>query len=86
MPKGKKNASLKLKFITIETKIQILNRIQNQERIADVARHFKLNESTIRTIKKNEDKIRNSVSSGSSVLAKITSRPRAKIIEKWNNR
>lgn len=57
MPKAKENASLKRKFITIETKIQILNRIQNQERIADVARHFKLNESTIRTIKKTKIKL-----------------------------
>ncbi|KAI9581583.1 hypothetical protein GQX74_012908 [Glossina fuscipes] len=35
-----------------------------------------------RTIKQNEEKIRCSVSSGSSVLAKIISRPRVKIMEK----
>uniref|UniRef100_A0A1A9W8G6 HTH CENPB-type domain-containing protein n=1 Tax=Glossina brevipalpis TaxID=37001 RepID=A0A1A9W8G6_9MUSC len=82
MPKEKEGTSSKRKFITIETKIQILERFQNQERLGDIARHFKLNESTIRTIKENEEKIRCSLSSRSSVLAKIISRPRAKIMEK----
>uniref|UniRef100_A0A1A9VE80 DDE-1 domain-containing protein n=1 Tax=Glossina austeni TaxID=7395 RepID=A0A1A9VE80_GLOAU len=72
--------SVKQKFITIETKIQILGRLKNQKRVADIARHFKLNESTMRTIKQNEEKIRCSVSTGSSVLAKIISRSREKIM------
>jgi len=82
MSNKEKRMQLKRKFITIETKIQILDRLQSQEKIADIARHFKLNESTIRTIKQNEGKIRSSVASGSSVLAKITARPRAEIMEK----
>lgn len=81
MPNEKKTP-LKRKFLSIELKIQILDRLQNQERISDIARHFNLNESTIRTIKQNEEKIRSSVASGSSVVAKVTARPRPQIMEK----
>ena len=59
-----------------------MDRLKAQERASDVARFFKLNESTVRTIKLNKEKIRKSVESGTSVLAKITARPRATIIEK----
>ena len=61
---------MKRKLITIETKIQILDRLQNQERVADISRHFEWHELTIRTIKQNVEKIRGAVSSGSSVLAR----------------
>ncbi|GFR13044.1 HTH CENPB-type domain-containing protein [Trichonephila clavata] len=84
MPKEKKEARpiSKRNFISLETKIKILDQLKNNERIADISRHLNLNESSIRTIRQAEDKIRDSVVSGSSVLAKVTARPRATIMEK----
>lgn len=54
------------KFISLDKKIQILDRFKNGDGSTAIARQFGLNESTIRTIKKNEEKIRASVSTGSS--------------------
>ncbi|XP_067131436.1 tigger transposable element-derived protein 1-like [Centruroides vittatus] len=82
MQNEKKRPSLKRNFISLQTKIEILDQIKNQERIADIGRHFNLNESTIRSIKQSEEKIRNSVASGSSILAKNVARPSAPIMEK----
>ncbi|XP_067140790.1 tigger transposable element-derived protein 1-like [Centruroides vittatus] len=82
MQNEKKRLSLKRKFICLQTKIEILDRIKNHEQIADIGRHFNLNESTIRSIKQSEEKIRNSVPSGSSIFAKNVAHPRAPIIEK----
>jgi len=45
------------KFISLKTGIQILDRLENQERITDIGGHFNLNESTIWTIKQTEDKL-----------------------------
>uniref|UniRef100_A0A1B0C0L6 Fork-head domain-containing protein n=1 Tax=Glossina palpalis gambiensis TaxID=67801 RepID=A0A1B0C0L6_9MUSC len=72
MHKEKEGTSLKRKFITIETKIQILVRLQNQERVVDIVRHVKLNESTISTIKQNEEQITCSVPSGTLSINAIS--------------
>ncbi|GFR26143.1 tigger transposable element-derived protein 1 [Trichonephila clavata] len=80
MPREKKEA--RPISISLETKIKILDRLKDNERIADISRHLNLNESSIRTIRQAEDKIRGSFASGSSVLVKVTARPRATIMEK----
>lgn len=54
MPNEKKGPLLKRIFISFQTKRKILVRIQNQELIADIGRHFNLNESIIRSIKQTE--------------------------------
>ena len=55
---------MKRKIISLETKIEILDRLRNKERMADIAKSYSMNESTIRTTKLNEDSIRKSVSAG----------------------
>mgnify|MGYP003519813606 FL=1 len=54
--KKEKRKQLKRKFISLEDKIQILNRLKSGEKISSVAKLINLNESTIRTLKKNEEK------------------------------
>ena len=46
----------------IGVKLKILNLLESGERVAAVARKFKINESTVRTIRDNKDKIRHSAS------------------------
>lgn len=55
---------MKRKVISLETKIKILDRLRNRERVTDVAKFYSMNEATIRTIRKNEDSIRKSVAAG----------------------
>lgn len=47
------------KCISVEEKITILDRLKSGEKVIVIAKDLKLNEATIRTIKKNENKIRN---------------------------
>lgn len=71
-----KKTPLKRKFISLEDKINILNRIRDGEKVLSIAKSLKLHVATIRTIKKSEDKIRKSVAEGCSVSAKRVSRVR----------
>nr|XP_031850389.1 tigger transposable element-derived protein 1-like [Nomia melanderi] len=77
-----KKTTFKRKFISLEVKIQILDRLLKGEKASHVAKDLNLNEATVRTIKKNEKEIRSAVAAGSSISAKYTARPRAPIIEK----
>lgn len=77
-----KKIPLRRNFISLELKIHILDRLKKGEKVSNVAKSLNLNEATIRTIKKNEHKIRTAVSAGSSIFANMTARPRAPIIEK----
>ena len=47
--------------MNIADKLKILNLIDNGEKIAVIVRRFQVNESSIRTIRDNKDKIRNIV-------------------------
>ncbi|GBL86580.1 Tigger transposable element-derived protein 1 [Araneus ventricosus] len=76
-----KKQGLKRKRITLETKIQILDRLKTGEGSSSVAKHFELNEATVRTIKKNEEKIRASVAAGCSESLKRTSHVRDTTLE-----
>ncbi|GFT89640.1 hypothetical protein NPIL_29021 [Nephila pilipes] len=64
---------IKRKVISLETKINILDRLRNKERVIDVAKIYSMNEATIRTIRKNEDSIRKSVASGLQTSMSTTS-------------
>ena len=48
------------KVMTLADKLKILNLLKSGEKIAHIARRFSVNESTIRTIRANEEKIRES--------------------------
>lgn len=72
----------KRQAISLETKIDILNRIEKGERYVDIAKHFKLGVSSIRAIKKNELKIRESVKSGTDISSILSSYTRDIVLEK----
>jgi hypothetical protein len=55
---------LKRKAISLEKKIQILNRLDTGDDASAVGNFFDLNEATVQKIKKNQDRIRSSVAAG----------------------
>ncbi|XP_076749054.1 putative CENPB DNA-binding domain-containing protein 1 [Xylocopa sonorina] len=71
-----KKIQLKRKFISLEEKIQILDRLQDGERVSSVAKSYNLNEATVRTIKNSEQKIRKNVAEGCPLRAKRVARTR----------
>ena len=72
----KKKTTLKLKFIALDNKIKIFDRLSSGDKAGLIEKILGLNESTIRTIKQNESKIRNSLTAGSSIRAKRIARVR----------
>lgn len=62
-------------------KIEILNSLATGAGPSKVARQFGLHEATIRTIKKNEIKIRNSVAAGSFISCNVTSYTKNSLME-----
>ena len=77
-----RKSTLKRKFISLEEKIKILDRLVKGEKASQIAKSLNLNEATVRTIKKSEKEIRSAVVAGSAICAKYSARPRAQIIEK----
>lgn len=71
----------KRKIISLDTKIKILDRLKSGEGSTAVANYFNLSEATVRTIKKNEDKIRTYVLAGSSTDYKRVPQMRDSTIE-----
>jgi hypothetical protein len=68
--------------ISLEMKIEILDRLAKGERSTAIGKRYTLGESTIRAIKKNEDAIRESVVSGTRLSAKFSSYSRDVLLEK----
>lgn len=68
--------------LTLETKLNIIQRLENGETAASLGRLYNVNESSIRTIKKNAERIRNSVAQSCSLAAKKTVRVRNPMLEK----
>lgn len=62
---------LKRKFITLENKVNILNRINNGEKVSSISKSVNLSISTVTTIRKNEAKVRRSVAEGHLNNAKV---------------
>ena len=58
-PKNKKSIKKKV-VMDIAQKMKIIELLESGEKIASIARRFVVNESTIRTIRDNKDKIRHS--------------------------
>ncbi|XP_011878236.1 PREDICTED: tigger transposable element-derived protein 2-like [Vollenhovia emeryi] len=71
----------KRKSISLDMKIEILNRLERLEKPSSIAKSYGINESTIRTIKKMERSIRSSVSSGSLTSLRCSSYTRNPAIE-----
>lgn len=81
-PKVKIQKDSKRKSVSLATKIQILDRLRDGVGSAAVGREFELGESTVRGIKKIEDKIRTSVTAGATVSLSKTSHARNPLFEK----
>jgi hypothetical protein len=71
---------LKRKSLSLEEKIAILDRLENGEKIAHVAKSTCLNESTIRTFQKNAETIRKTVANICPLGAKRVMRSRKDIM------
>ncbi|KAK9720045.1 hypothetical protein QE152_g22304 [Popillia japonica] len=77
-----KKTTFNTTFISLDVKIQILDRLIKGEKASHIAKTQNLNEATVRTINKNEKKIRTAVAQGSSTSAKYAARPHTPVIEK----
>ena len=77
----KKTPSRARSVMNIADKLKILDLIDNGEKIAAIARRFQVNESSIRTIRDNKDRIRNS-SLNLGQHAKFVKVVRGNILEK----
>lgn len=81
-PKSKIQKDRKRKNVSLATKIQILDKLRNGVSAAATGREFELGESTVRGIKKIEDKIRKSVTAGATISLSKTSHARNPLFEK----
>ncbi|GFT77006.1 uncharacterized protein TNCV_1099051 [Trichonephila clavipes] len=68
--------------ISLEMKIEILDRLGKGEGSTAIGKHFNLDESTVRAIKKNEAAIRKSVISGTKLSTKFASYTRDVLLER----
>ncbi|UYV83478.1 hypothetical protein LAZ67_23001151 [Cordylochernes scorpioides] len=73
---------VKRKVISLETKIEISDRLRKGDRVIDVAKSYSMNEATIRTIRTNENTIRKSVAAGNTTSMGTTSYTRNIAMEK----
>lgn len=70
----KRVSKRKKSVLPLKVKIEMLDRLRLGVSIASISRSFNVNESTVRSIKKSQDKIRSSVAS-TSLSAKIVRDP-----------
>ncbi|UYV66490.1 hypothetical protein LAZ67_4001858 [Cordylochernes scorpioides] len=68
--------------ISLETQIEILDRLRKGDRVVDVAKSYNMNEDTIRTIRTNENTIRKNVAAGNTTNMGTTSYTRNIAMEK----
>lgn len=79
LPKRKKSV------MSLAEKIKVLDKLRAGESATAVGRLFNVNESTVRSIKKTEKSIRESVAASAPVSAKIVSQVRNKSLEETEN-
>jgi hypothetical protein len=68
--------------LTLEVKLDIIQRLERGQTAASVGRLYNVNESTVRTIKKSAEKIRSVIAQSCSVAAKKFIRVRNPLLEK----
>jgi hypothetical protein len=73
---------VKRRYLSLEDKCEILNRIENGDKIVAIATDYNVNESTVRTFKVNKQKIRESLTNAYMYGAKHTTRTRDLIMGK----
>ena len=72
--------------LKLSEKVKVLDKLRNGMSVAAVGREFKINESTVRSIRKKEVEIRNSVKESAPDSTKVTSVVRDINIEKMEKR
>ena len=72
----------KRKILTLEAKLEIVKQLEKGEKISVLSKRHNMNESSIRRIKLNAEKIKSSVVCSTSLAAKTLKKPRNSIIEK----
>ena len=70
------------KTLSLATKVRILDKLEVGERVCSVSAEYNVNESTIRTIRKNADQIRAAVVVGRTVTSNEAKYTRPAIITK----
>uniref|UniRef100_A0A3B3QV94 HTH psq-type domain-containing protein n=1 Tax=Paramormyrops kingsleyae TaxID=1676925 RepID=A0A3B3QV94_9TELE len=85
MPSGSSEPKHQRKNLTIQEKVKLLDMLWEGKRYADVARHYGLNESTVRYIKKDEKNIRATTSLSFSQTGKRVATPQNKAIIKMES-
>uniref|UniRef100_A0A3B3IPJ2 HTH psq-type domain-containing protein n=1 Tax=Oryzias latipes TaxID=8090 RepID=A0A3B3IPJ2_ORYLA len=73
------------KVLTLHEKIELLDKLMGGKSYSAVGRHYGLNESTVRYIKKNEKEVRSSVASVFCGSAKMVNVVRDKTIVKMES-
>ncbi|XP_055617943.1 tigger transposable element-derived protein 1-like [Toxorhynchites rutilus septentrionalis] len=68
--------------LSLEMKLNILDALQDGKSVANVGRNLKINESTVRTIKKNQDSIRQTAAQGTIYATKSSSYTRDPLMVK----
>lgn len=76
------NEARKRKILTLEVKLAIVKAIENGEKLSVLARRHNINESSIRRIKLNAEKIKSSVACSTPLSSKTTKKIRNSVIEK----
>ncbi|XP_023231118.1 tigger transposable element-derived protein 1-like isoform X1 [Centruroides sculpturatus] len=82
IPAMKKNSKKSRRYISLEDKLKILDRLKSGEKTIVIAKDLKLQAATIRAIRRNETKIRARISSGSLVSLNKTARIKDTLIPK----
>ena len=77
---------VKRKFISLEAKIEILDRLRKGDIVVNIAKSYSMNEATIRTIRTYENTIRKSVAAGNTTSMGTTSYTRNIAMEKRRKR
>ena len=78
----KQNHTRRLKNISIATKMEVLKKIKSGKKLVEIERSFNLHEASVRTIKRNQEKIKRSANGVCSLTATKISRCRDPLIHK----
>ena len=76
-----KKTEWKRKALSIEVKLEIIKRFERNERTCDIVRATGINEATLRTIRRNADKIKQSAICGTTNSTAMTIRTRPREME-----
>ena len=82
MDGNKRKKTFKRKCISINDKVAILDRLNSGESIRDISKNLDLNESTLRTIRKNESKIRKTAGTNCLPVLSKTARIKDPLLSK----